>query len=149
MRRVVLVLPLLALAGCSLFGPAWHADVAVVSMRIEGVEMFETLAVFTIRIDNEEPMDMALDGSVHEIEIDGRRVGRGTAPDRIDIPRLGSVRLEVPVSISNAAVVSRLRDATDRRRFHYRVESTLYVLRGGDTKRVRISHDGEIDLRGL
>lgn len=146
---LALLVLLVSAPGCSLFRPAWNADVAVVGIRLENIELFEANTVFTIRVDNEEVEPLILDGSAHEIRIDGRRVGKGLLPDRIEIPRLSSVRIEVPVSISTIGAVRTIRDAIERRSFRYEVDSTLYVLRGGGTRRVHVGRSGNIDLDAL
>jgi len=137
----------IAALGCA--GPQPRADVAVVDLRIEKVSLLQTSLVVTVRIDNEEPTPLVLDGSAHEIYIDGHRVGKGLLSDRIEIPRLGSTRVEVPVQISTPSLVQPIRNAIENRRFDYDVRSTLYVLSGTRTRAQNLSKRGTVDLRAL
>lgn len=151
-RASVLALGLVLLltsTACAWFRPAWNADVAVVGLRVERIELFEAQTVFTLRVDNEEPEPLVIDGSVHEIRIDGRPVGKGLLPDTIEVPGLSSARIEVPVAISTIGAIRTVRDAVERRSFTYEVDSTLYVLAGGRQRRVHLGRSGLIDLGGL
>jgi LEA14-like dessication related protein len=139
----------LALPGCSLFRPAWDADVALIDLRITDVTMLQARTVFTVRIDNAEPEPLILDGSVHEITLDGRRVGRGMQPERIEIPRLSSAVIEVPIDISTVALIDPVRRAVENERFDYEVRSTLYVMRGASRHRVSVTKRGRADFADL
>jgi LEA14-like dessication related protein len=134
------------IAACAWLRPAIRTDVSLVGVRITDVDVFQTSAVFTVRIDNEEPFPVVVDGSVHRIAIDGREVGKGMLPDRIDLPRLSSVEIEVPVQISNVAVIGRIRSAIEHRSFFYRIDSTLYALWEGRSREVDVTREGFLDL---
>ena len=148
-RAAVPLILALALPACAAFRPAWDADVALVSLRIAEITVFQARTVFTVRIDNAEPEPLILDGSVHEISIDGRRIGRGMQSERIEIPRLSSATIEVPIDISTVALITPVRDAIEQERFDYAVRSTLFVLSGGSRHEVGISRSGRADLADL
>jgi LEA14-like dessication related protein len=139
----------IGLTGCAIFGPTWNTDVALMNVRIADVTVFQASMIFTLRIDNEEPEPLILDGSTHEITIDGVRVGKGMFPDRVEIPRLSSVTIDVPVDVSTIALILPIRSAIESRQFDYQVSSTLYVLRGGSTRKVGVTKQGRADFAEL
>ena len=139
----------LTVPACAAFRPSWDADVALVDVRISEITMLQARTIFTVRIDNAEPEPLLLDGSVHEISIDGRRIGRGMQSERIEIPRLSSVTVEVPVDISTVALVTPIRDAVESERFDYEVHSRLFVLLGGSRREIGITRRGRADLADL
>ena len=137
------------LAGCGALRPAWNADIALVDLQISEITVFQARTVFHLRVDNAEPEPLLLDGSVHEIAIDGRRIGRGMQSERIEIPRLSSVIIEVPVDISTLAMITPVRDAIESERFDYEIRSTLFVLRGGSRTQLELNRRGRADLADL
>lgn len=140
----IVLVALGALGACA--SVRYNTDVAVVSLRVERLELFQATTVFTMRIDNQEPEPMILDGSTHELWIGGRRIGKGMLADRIEIPRLSSVRIEVPVEIATTALINPIRAAIDNRRFSYEVHSRLFVLAGSKVHHVDVSKTGEVNL---
>ena len=143
---VPLLIVTLASAAC---GVRWRADLAVVGLRIAEVSVLETTMVFTVRIENLEPMPLLLDGAAFEIFIEGNRVGRGLASDRMEVPRISAVELEIPVQISNIQAATEIREIIETGRFAYRIRGTLFVVRADGVGEAHISRGGVIDLSGI
>jgi LEA14-like dessication related protein len=84
-------------------------SVGLVNVRFTQATAFETTAAFTLRLSNETPEPLQLDGGVHKIYLNGLYVGEGLSGDTLDLPRLGTATQDVTVHLSNLRMVTRIR----------------------------------------
>jgi LEA14-like dessication related protein len=123
-------------------------EVSLVNIRLSDVTMFESTAVFTVRVLNEGPRPMVLDGAVHRFSLNGILVGKGTSSHRIEIPRLKSRKEEITVHLRNASLVKFLRSVLAAGNVDYSVESRLYIpSRAGRLKQISTVSAGKFNLR--
>ncbi len=69
-------LTLVPLAGCT----ALHLvppDVSLVDLEFTDLTLFETSGVFTVRLSNENPEPLAVEGGVYNLYLGGKKVGKG------------------------------------------------------------------------
>ena len=153
MRRQTILLTAallgLALAGCATFEPFTAPDVTLVDIRFEDLTVFETSGTFTVRLSNENPDPMVVDGAVYKLYLGGQRVGKALTDARVEVPRLGSSTYDVDVYINNVALVARLLTLGEQKGLDYTVKGKLYVERPYGLKRMRFSRDGRIDFDSL
>jgi LEA14-like dessication related protein len=147
MRALIFPVFLSLLSSCSTLQEDPGLDVAVVGVRVDQTTLLETTARFTVRISNESPEPLALDGSVHKFYLNGQYIGKGMTSDTIQVPRLSSMTQVVPVHLRNIAIATRLRPVLESRTMDYRVASTLYVMNGSRSRRCRVVHEGQVALQ--
>ena len=123
-------------------------DVTLVDVKLEDLTVFETSGTFTVRLSNENPDPLAVDGAVYKLYLGGRKVGRALSDARVEVPRLGSTVYEVDVYINNVALVARLLTLGQEKGLDYTIKGKLYVERPYGLRRMRFSRDGRIDFSG-
>ena len=121
---------------------------AVANLRFVNITPFETNAVVTIRLDNENPFPLAVSGGVFRVGLGGRDVGKAMTGDDIRLPRFSSVTREVPLRISNLAMTLQAIDVMHTNEVRYTLDSTLYVQYGGRTRKSTAVSEGTIQLKG-
>lgn len=149
-RSLPLAAILVALLASSCAAPAAFVapEVSLVNIRLSDVTMFESTAVFTVRVLNEGPRPMVLDGAVHRFSLNGILIGKGTSSHRIEIPRLKSRKEEIVVHLRNASLVKFLRSILTAGNIDYSVESRLYIpSRAGRLKQISTVSAGKFNLR--
>lgn len=102
-------------------------EISLVDVRLSKIAVFETTAVFTLRVLNEGPRPLTIDGALCGFSLDGVRIGKGTSDTRIEIPRLQSRTLDVPVFIRNEGLARLLRSIVTAGEFDYSLDARLYV----------------------
>jgi len=110
--------------GCSRQTPGLSVNLA--NVRFDEVTVFETTAIFTLRLNNETPKQMKFTGSAHRIYLNGLYVGSGLSSEPVAVPRLGSVTQPVTVHLSNLALATRVKSVIESKSFDYRVRSVFY-----------------------
>ena len=130
------------LCGCSRNdGPA----VSLVSVHFKNATVLETTAVFTLRLENETPQPVQLNGGVHKIYLNGLYVGKGLSDETVTVPRLGTVTNDVTVHLSNLALATRIKSAIESKSFAYRIASQFYG--SSMLSRTRSESEGKLDLK--
>lgn len=150
-RKTRLFLPAalaLAITGCASLERFAAPEVTLVDVRFEDLTVFETSGTFTVRLSNENPEPLAVDGAVYKLYLGGRKVGRALSDTRVEVPRLGSTVYEVDVFVNNVALVARLLTLGEETGLDYTIKGKLYVERPYGLRRLRFSRDGRIDLPG-
>lgn len=122
-RMVMTVL--VFLAGCSIGAP--KPEVSLVDAVVTDVSVLETGMQFTLRLTNNTPDTMEIDGAVHKIFINGREVGSGASGETIELPRFSSETQTIRIGISNLEMLGNVRSLVDSKKFDYRVESKFYM----------------------
>ena len=143
------LLAALAVTGCATVESFAAPEVTLVDVRFEDLALFETSGTFTVRLSNENPDAVFVDGAVYKLYLGGQKVGKALSDDRIELPRLGSSTYEVDVYINNVALVTRLHTLGQERGLDYTIKGKLYVERPYGLRRLRFSRDGRIDLSAM
>jgi LEA14-like dessication related protein len=140
-----LLLGAVLLCGCggSDPGPA----VSLINLRFEDATALETTATFTLRLSNESPQPVALEGEVHKIYLNGLYLGKGLSDAKVEVPRLGTVTHEVKVHLSNLALATRIKSIIETKSFEYRIVS---VFHGKSMfRRMKSESSGKLELKDL
>lgn len=117
---------------------------SLVNLTLESGTVWETTAVFTVRIANENPSPMQIEGAVHKIYVNGAYIGQGMSGEPIDVPKLDSITQVFHAHLRNLSLATRVRPLIESRRFEYRIDSILYSSPGH--RRLRLSNSGVLDL---
>ena len=142
MKTTIALLGCVALlCGCRSFAPP---NVSLVNARFTQATVFETTAEFTLRLNNETPEPMILNGAAHKIYLNGLCVGDGLSNAEIELPRLTSATQQVTVHLSNLMLATRLKPIIESHAFDYRIQSVFYGRQ--PSGRARAVSEGRLDL---
>ena len=144
-RRSALLLALVPLTGCATLGLI-EPDVSLVNLKFTDLTVFETSGVFVVRLANENPEPLTVEGGVYNLYLGGFRVGKGLSNHRIEVPALGTATDEVELHMSNLAIATQLRSILDSGIVDYRIKARVYVDRGYGRRRVTVEHEGRFDF---
>jgi LEA14-like dessication related protein len=122
-------------------------EVSLANMNFGEVTPLETTANFIIRIQNQMPEPLGIEGSVHKIYLNGVYVGSGVSDEVIQIPRLAEGQQNVRVRLRNLSMARLIRDIVEFRRVDYRLESQIFARVEGRSTRMRVSKAGNLDLK--
>lgn len=148
MRSLSLALSVFALTACSLAKPFVEPELSVVNFVLENATLFETTANVELRVDNENPYPLEIDGAVHRLYLNDTYLGKGFDKSGFRIPRLSSTKSKVTIHISNLSLLTKLHSLIESNKLSYRIESTLYP-KGYSYRRVTASDSGSFDFMGL
>ena len=143
---LVLVVGGFLLSSCSSFHPEEGVNVALVDVRLGEVTIWETTAHFTVRVTNERPEPLTLDGSVHKFYLNDGYVGEGVSSEKIEVPRLSSATQDILVHLRNTAVVTRIRPIIEGRAIEYRLKSTLFAITPKGARDLQLEREGRLSL---
>jgi LEA14-like dessication related protein len=129
-------------AGCASLGTMTPPDVSLVDLELTDVTVFETTGTITVRLTNENPDPLTVDGAVFKLYLNGMAVGKALDAERVEIPRLGTATQTVNLHINNVALVARLATMLEQSELNYRIKSKLWVERPYGRRKVRLDHQG-------
>jgi len=135
-RRLCVCVLLFSLSACSL-SSAPRPEVSIVDTLVTNVTLLETEIEFTIKITNDTPEPLDIDGATYRIFINDFDVGTGSSGEKLLVSRFSSAKQKVRIGISNWDVFNNIRELVESRRFNYRIEADFYLK--GDTFRRRVS----------
>lgn len=142
-RSLFLALTIVILSnGCASLGTMTPPDVSLVDLELTDVTVFETTGTITVRLTNENPDPLVIEGSVFKLYLNGMAVGKALDSERVEIPRLGTATQTVNLHINNVALVARLATMLEASELNYRIKSRLWVERPYGTRKVRLDHQG-------
>jgi len=143
MRSLSLLLTLAVLStGCASLGTMTPPDISLVDLELTDVTVFETTGTITVRLTNENPDPLIVDGAVFKLFLNGIAVGKALDAERVEVPRLGTATQTVNLHINNVALVARLATMLDQSELNYRIKSKLWVERPYGRRKVRLDHQG-------
>ena len=146
-RLFVTVLAVAALAGCTALRPI-PPEVSLVSLELGDVTLFETSGTFTVRLANENPEPLAVEGGAYNLYLGGLKVGKGLSDQRIEVPALGTATVEVELFINNLAVATRLRSMFETGVVDYRIKAKIYLRGAYGRRALTVDREGSFDLDG-
>jgi len=130
MTRIIgLVVLALSAVGCQQIGMA-SPDVTLADIRLTRLTPTETTAEIDLRVTNPNRVPLAIAGSMHELSIDGKKIGTATADQPFRVDALSSNVQTAELNISNLSVATQLRSILQGRRFDYAIDSTIHLADG-------------------
>ena len=140
-----LLLPLLL--GCARFRHVEGLEVSLTNMRFTDATLLETTGEFTLRVENESPAPVLLNGAVHKIYLNGLYIGKGLTSQSLEVPRLGSATQDVTIHLQNLSLATRLRAILEQQAIDYRVATIFYMDTPRGTRKCSASSQGTLALR--
>lgn len=146
---VLLILTVVGSVGCATTEALTPPEVSLVDLDFVDATIFESTLDVGVRIFNENPEPLILDGAVIKLELDGRKFGKGATSERIEVPRLGSVVQRLEMHLNHLAVATKIKTVIESKMVNYSITGKVYVITpSGSIKRLPINKQGQIDLRG-
>ncbi len=143
--RIAWIAVLALFTGCASLGLV-EPDVTLVDLEFTDLTLFETSGVFTVRLANENPEPLVVDGGVYNLYLGGSKVGKGLSDHRIEVPALGTATDEVELHLNNLAIAGQVRSLWESKVFDYRLQGRVYVETGYGRRKLRIESEGRFDL---
>ena len=141
----VLLLALL-FCSCATFARREGVQVSLVNLALGEATVWETELRLTVRIQNELPEALVVDGAVHKVYLNGTYIGEGLSNERLEIPRLSTATQNVTVHLRNISMLTKLRGIIDAQAVDYRMTSLLYTVNQG---RYRAEREARLDFKDL
>lgn len=144
----IMVIALMWSIGCVSTEPLEPPDVNLVDLDFVDATVFESTLDVALRISNDNPEPLILDGAVIKLELSGRNFGKGATSERIEIPRLGSVVQRLEMHLNHIAVATKIKSVIESKVVDYAIKGKVYVVtESGSVRRLPIDKRGTIDLR--
>lgn len=145
--RFALVLPiLLVFSGCASMAGLVAPDVSVVGLQLEDLTLLESTGTLTVRLVNENPEPLVVDGAAFKVRLEGIRVGNAVGDERVEIPRLSSATVPLELYVSHVAVGTRLPRILEQGTIDWEVRGKVWIERPWGRSKMRIEKSGRIDL---
>jgi len=135
-------LAMAALLLCSCATVREGVDLSLTNVGLKDVTVLETTALFTVRVQNENPSPLKLQGSVYKIYLNDSYIGKGMTDQSLEVPAFGTATQTVPVYLQNLFMASKVRGIIDGQKFDYRIDGTLHDSSG----KIRAVSEGRLDL---
>jgi len=146
---LLLALTVVGSAGCATTEVLIPPEVSLVDVDFVDATIFESTLDIGVRIFNENPEPLILDGAVIKLELDGRKFGKGATSERIEVPRLDSVVQRLEMHLNHLAVATKIKTVIESKMVNYSITGKVFVVTPtGSVKRLPIDKQGQIDLRG-
>ncbi len=144
---ILALLATLALAtGCTTLGLV-APDVSLVDLQFTDLTMFETSGVFTVRLSNENPEPLVVEGGVYNLYLGGLKIGKGLSDHRLEVPPLATATDEVELHLNNLAIATQLRSIYQSGAADYRIKARIYVESGYGRRKLTIENEGSFDFK--
>lgn len=118
-------------------------DLGLRNVTLREATVLETTALFTIRVQNENPTPLKIQGSAYRIYLNGDYIGKGMTDKALEVPAFGTATQTVPVYLQNLFMAAKVRAIIEGRKFDYEIDGTLHEGRG----KIKASGDGKLDLK--
>lgn len=148
MRNIPLLLLVCCLSSCTASRSFIEPEVSVVNFALENATLFETTAQIEVRVDNENPFPLHVDGAVHRLYLNDTYLGKGFDRQGFHIPRLSSETHTVTIHVSNLTLLTNMRPLLEKNGLSYRIESTIHT-KGNTRRTVKAADSGSFDFLGL
>jgi len=127
-------------SGCSLGARMIEPEISVVGLSFQQASLLETKALFQVRVQNENDFPIEIRRSVHDLEVNGIKIGKGLNANGFSIPAFSSTTVPLDTNISNLSLLTRFKELGSAGALNYRITSTLHPSSGG--RRMTLVHEG-------
>ncbi len=138
----LLVLVVLLFTGCSALAPSVPPGVTLADLRFTDVTVFETAGVMVVRLTNENPEPMLIEGGSYDLFVDGVRIGQALSDHRIEVPALATATDEMEIYLNNLAIATRVKTIFETGAFDYRIKARIYARGDLGRRTHKVSKDG-------
>ena len=133
--------------GCSSLTGLEPPTLTLTDLTVVDATLFETTLDVAIRISNDNPEALLVDGVIVKLELGGRGVGKGSSPERVEIPRFGSTVQRLEIHLDNLAVATRLRSILESSTVDWGLAGKVWVVSSsGRARSLPFESRGRLDL---
>ena len=122
-------------------------EVSLADLRLIDATALETTGIFVIRIQNQSPEELRVNGAVHKVKLNGISVGSGVHKETLALDRLSDGTQTVTVRFGNLALARLLHDLSQTKRVSWQLDSTLFLQAGARSWTAKVSRTGALDLK--
>jgi LEA14-like dessication related protein len=109
MSRILIILVLLGLSGCSLFVPKLEKPtLSVVRVQMLKSDLWHQEFKVRIRVQNPNDRELPVKGIVYELDVEGQELAHGMSGDSFVVPALGEAEFDMSVSANMANMLIKL-----------------------------------------
>lgn len=140
-RSFLVLILVVAAGGCTALSVI-PPEVSLVDLEFTDLTVFETTGEFTVRLTNENPEPLRINGGVFKLYLNGVKVGKALTSETVEVPGLGTTTQKAILYVNNAALVTRLAALLDQPVLAYRIRTRLFVEGPVGTRRVSFEDAG-------
>jgi LEA14-like dessication related protein len=131
-RGWILLTWTLALNACAMFSVREPLNVTIADLRPIEIGVLEQRYAMKVRLLNPNDADIAFDGAVFDLEINGTPFAKGVSAQSTVIPRFGEAVIEVQIVSGLQNILRQINELLkgDRTALTYRVKGRLYTAGG-------------------
>jgi LEA14-like dessication related protein len=141
--RFLPVAALIALAGCATLKTP-TLQVEKIGKPQVGITGGQLEVVFGVR--NPNPDDLLIERLEYELQLNGRRVGRGYVSDGFPLRGFERTTVRSHADLSLLGVARGVKEILDQDRVRAQVKGHFYVREGGGTRKLGFDSEAQVDL---
>lgn len=134
------------LAGCATVDQDPVLSASVANLRLGQATLMETTATFTVRLQNERPEPLSLQGGVFKLYLDGSYLGQGTFNTPVELAGLSDTTVNVDTHLSNLTMARKITAIVEARRLDYRLTGRVYARHGTKGRTFNVAREGALDM---
>ena len=130
MRRVLILLLVFGLSGCSLFVPKLERPtLSVVSVQLLKSDLWHQELRVRLRVQNPNDRSLPVQGITYQLDVEGQELAHGESGDHFVVPALGEAQFDLSVSANMANMVFKLLNRSTNQ-VQYRVYGKISLSAG-------------------
>ena len=141
-RSLSCLLVVASLVGCTSLGLVQPPGVTLVNLQFTDLTVFETTGRLTLRLTNENPEALTIEGGAFTLFLNGAKVGKGLTSELMEVPSFESTVQDVPIYINNLALANRLIEILEQPQVDYRIRARLRLKVPYGTRRLNSEYRG-------
>jgi len=109
MRRLLTLLLIVGLSGCSLFVPKFEKPtLSVVGIQLMKSDFFHQELRVRLRVQNPNDRSLPVEGIIYQLEVEGQELAHGMSGESFVVPALGEAEFDMSVSANMANMLFKL-----------------------------------------
>jgi LEA14-like dessication related protein len=148
--RWILLLALVVIAGCGVFGPKLETpNLDVVGMELMESDIFQQRLKLKLRVQNPNDRELPVKGVSCKVELAGEEFAQGVSAAQFTVPAFGESEFDMVVTANMAGALARFlgsKDSGKRDAIDYRVTGKV-SLAPGMLRSIPFSETGSLPLK--
>lgn len=132
-------------SACSKFSNMTPPEVALSDLRIGNVTFFQTSAIASVRIDNENDWDIESSGGVYKLYVNGKYLGKSLDKEGFSVPRFSSATKQLTLTIDNLSLLNQIEPMMNKGNADYRLDGVVFLVEPIERK-ISVSKSGEVNI---
>ncbi|HAB19719.1 MAG TPA: LEA type 2 family protein [Verrucomicrobiota bacterium] len=144
---LLIALAALLMNGCATFQGEPPLDIMLSNVTPgQGGGVGDAPLNFVIRLENASPYPLTIEGGAYKVYLNDIYVGQGLSNETLQIDRLASATVSVPVHVSTFRLVGSLYSVLKSNQVSYRLAGSIYVKHDGRPKTYQATREGMVNL---